>query len=377
MVYTLPLLFPPSLSLLSLRRPHDQSSILSSILIVQTLRMGQFDGSIGCFVAGTMLSCVAFGVNAAQGWTYYSTFPNDRRLYFLLVTGLLSLDLAHTVFSCWTVYDATVSHFGNLAHLAKAPWMFAVDPLMTGIVASVVQFFYAYRVYVMSKRGFALPLVICTFSAIQLGFACGGTAQIFHLQYYSKFQSWTYGVTIWLVCAAVADLFITGSLVYYLQRRKENVLQATSSVCQKLTTLIIQTNGLTAACAVIDAILFATLSTSWHVTVNLCLIKLYINSVLVSLNARADLERALLRSVASSAAGSPTLMTPSGFGAFDVSAFVKTLPSAVLVETSQSVFTELMSTEEFERWKSVGPRRGEEPREEIPRDNSGSTLEIC
>lgn len=59
----------------------------------------------------------------------------------------------------------------------------------------------------------------------------------------------------------------------------------------------------------VDAILFATLTTSYHVAVNLCLVKLYFNSLLVSceysaseevieppltqmaVNARADLEK--------------------------------------------------------------------------------------
>jgi len=54
------------------------------------------------------------------------------------------------------------------------------------------------------------------------------------------------------------------------------------SVLNKIIQLTVETNGLTAAVAVIDAVLFATLTTSWHVLPNLCLIKLYFNSLLVS-----------------------------------------------------------------------------------------------
>lgn len=54
------------------------------------------------------------------------------------------------------------------------------------------------------------------------------------------------------------------------------------SVLNKIIQLTIETNGLTAVVAVIDAVLFATLTTSMHVIPNLCLIKLYFNSLLVS-----------------------------------------------------------------------------------------------
>lgn len=75
---------------------------------------------------------------------------------------------------------------------------------------------------------------------------------IFKLQAFSKFQSWTYGVTTWLACAAAADLLITGSLVYFLTKSNENILQ-TTSVCNKLIALVTQSNGLNSACAVVSS----------------------------------------------------------------------------------------------------------------------------
>ncbi len=55
----------------------------------------------------------------------------------------------------------------------------------------------------------------------------------------------------------------------------------------KILTHTIETNGLTFAVALVDAILFAAYpNASWHVIPNLCLVKLYFNSMLVSLNSR-------------------------------------------------------------------------------------------
>ncbi|CEQ42524.1 SPOSA6832_04346, partial [Sporobolomyces salmonicolor] len=226
--------------------------------------MGAFDGSVGAFVVGTALSTFLLGITSCQAFEYFRTFPNDKRLYWWLVVGLCVLDWAHSAISMYTIYDWTVTNFANPANLIHCPWSFAVDPAMTGVAAFVCQIFYAYRVYIVGKRNLVIPIIICTLSALSLGFACGATGMIFHLVLFSRFQEWTYGVSLWL-----------------------------AGILNRLIELIISTNGLTAAVALIDAVLFGVLSTSYHVTANLCLVKLYFNSLLVSLNARAELERQL------------------------------------------------------------------------------------
>ncbi|GAA6060436.1 hypothetical protein JCM10212_000029 [Sporobolomyces blumeae] len=254
--------------------------------------MGLFDGSIGAFVIGTTLSTFLLGITSCQALRYFQLFPNDKRLYWWLVVFLVMLDWAHSAVCMYTIYDWTVVHYGEVEHLLRSPFSFAVDPAMTGVAAFACQVFYAYRVYVVGKRSPWLPILICVLALVSLGFAVGATAEIFILQEFSKFQSYTWGVSLWLAAAALADIIITASLVAYLAKSKTGLLQ-TNSILNRLIELIISTNGLTAAVALIDAVLFGALSSSWHVAPNLCLVKLYLNSLLVSLNARAELERYL------------------------------------------------------------------------------------
>ena len=77
----------------------------------------------------------------------------------------------------------------------------------------------------------------------------------------------------------MCDGLITVSLVFHLQRQKGAVLAA-HGIINKLIENIVSTNGLTATVAIIDAVLFASLTSSYHVTANLCLVKLYMNSLL-------------------------------------------------------------------------------------------------
>ncbi|GAA5967485.1 hypothetical protein JCM3765_004684 [Sporobolomyces pararoseus] len=258
--------------------------------------MGVFDSSIGPFLIGTVLACLLTGITASQSFQYYQNFPNDRRLYKWLVFGLFLLDMSHTAVSINTLWDWFVENYGNVAHLAVSPWSFAIDPAMVGVVAFTCQAFYAYRVYIVGKRKWLLPLFIGLLSTVSLAFAIASTVQIFHLEQFARFKEFTYGVAIWLGVSAAADILITASLVFYLRGSKTG-LNGTNSILNRIIELTIGTNGLTCTVAILDVVLFAALPDSTaHAAPNLCLPKLYFNSLLVSLNARIALERRLIQS---------------------------------------------------------------------------------
>lgn len=101
------------------------------------------------------------------------------------------MDWSHTAICCYTIYVWQVTQYGNIAYLANSPFSFAIDPAMTvstlqltsslaparipdssrsqGIVAFVVQAFYAYRVFVVAKRKVFFPIVIVSLSLISMG----------------------------------------------------------------------------------------------------------------------------------------------------------------------------------------------------------------
>ncbi|GAA5875198.1 hypothetical protein JCM16303_005042 [Sporobolomyces ruberrimus] len=261
--------------------------------------MGAFDGSIGAFVLGTVFACFLTGMTSAQVFQYSQNFPNDRKMYKALVYGLFVVDAAHTSVSIFTIWDWCVTHFGDVEHLLVSPWSFGVDPAMVGLVAFTCQAFYAYRVYVVGKRhSLIIPVLIVGLATVSFGFAIGGTIIVFTKKEFARFQEFTYGISIWLslyvpISAALTDVIITATLVYHLNKSKTGLLH-TNSILNRLIELIVSTNGLTATVAIVDAILFGSISESWHVTCNLALPKLYFNSLLVSLNARVELERRLV-----------------------------------------------------------------------------------
>ncbi|GAA5912663.1 hypothetical protein JCM6882_004706 [Rhodosporidiobolus microsporus] len=249
------------------------------------------DSSIGAFVVGTILSVFLAGVTCVQALEYYEQFwRKDRRWIVATVSFLLGVDLFHTAITCYTIYLWTVTNYGNLLKLVHSPWSFTWDPFLTGLVALVVQLFYAYRVFVVSQRKWFLPAAIGVLSFLQFAFATGSTWKIYLLDSeFARFGEFRYGVAIWLLSAAVADILITGSLIYYLRKASGGDHQRSSSIVRRICTVSIETNGLTCLFAIADAILFVAMpADSWHVIPNLSLVKLYYNGLLASLNCRRD-----------------------------------------------------------------------------------------
>ncbi|OAV93449.1 hypothetical protein PTTG_01606 [Puccinia triticina 1-1 BBBD Race 1] len=246
------------------------------------------EGLTGPFVVGTAVSTFLFGVTLAQVYTYFSNFKTDRAIHRYSVIALFVLDILHTAFSQVTLWQWFVAHYGDPTAVIKAPWSFAMSPVMCGLAAFAVQIFYAHRVYLLSSQRMVIPGFIAFGALFQLVWAAGATAKVFQIQYFQGFQVWTYGVACWLGGAAVTDLLITSSLVWILLNSKRGI-RRTNNIIDRLISLTIETNGLTFTVAVLDLILFAAFKDASHVGPHLCLVKLYINSFLVTLNSREKL----------------------------------------------------------------------------------------
>lgn len=73
----------------------------------------------------------------------------------------------------------------------------------------------------------------------------------------------------WLGSAVAADFVITASIIYYLRESKTRSTELeTDDLLQKIVVIVIENNLLTGVMAIIHAVLFATLSTTYHVIAN-------------------------------------------------------------------------------------------------------------
>jgi hypothetical protein len=65
--------------------------------------------------------------------------------------------------------------------------------------------FYAYRVYVVSKRKILIPTIIIVLSLASLGCALGAAVTVFTKKYFARFAEYTWGVSTYVsyLCSRV------------------------------------------------------------------------------------------------------------------------------------------------------------------------------
>ncbi|TFK80204.1 hypothetical protein K466DRAFT_605533 [Polyporus arcularius HHB13444] len=239
----------------------------------------------GPIFIGVVFNIALYGIMVTQTYLYFQVYKRDRTWMKLLVFLLFICDTVNCCFDVAFLYIPLVNNFGNNDAISRASWSAAFgDPFMTAFIAALVQFFFAWRVKVLTSNIFAV-CVICFCSFAQLCGGLGTSIAVGRIPEFVHFQKFQVIVVIWLAFSAVADTLITTALVWHLRRNKTG-MALTDTVINKIIRLTVQTGLITALCAIIDLVLFLVSPTGLHLIFNLPLSKLYTNSLMSSLNSR-------------------------------------------------------------------------------------------
>ncbi|KAK0439258.1 uncharacterized protein EV420DRAFT_1584566 [Desarmillaria tabescens] len=187
-------------------------------------------------------------------YMYLNAYRKDRLWMKIFIVVLFIANVANTVFLCQFLYTSLILNFGNDAYLARADWVFATDPALTGIIAGMVQLFFAWRVKVLTNNLWLVTVVAAcalagTGAAIATSFEVGRTPE------FVEFRNFKVVVIIWLAAECLSDILISGILVWQLKRRKTG-FQSTDELVDRIIRLTVQTGLITSICAIIDLALF-------------------------------------------------------------------------------------------------------------------------
>ncbi|GAA6007806.1 hypothetical protein JCM10207_004880 [Rhodosporidiobolus poonsookiae] len=220
------------------------------------------------FLLGTSVNLVLFGINWQQ-LIAYTQSGETRKIYHAAVLVVFLVDGFHTGISMNTLWTYCVKTWSNPALFEIAPWTFSLYPILTAIVAAVVQLSFTWRIYVLGKRSFYLPIAILILTVVQLvfGFVCSIIAM--------TNPAWREVNTLqWAV-------------TYHLRKSRTD-FNETNSLLEKLIALTIQNNALTTVLALFTFAFFAA-DNDWHVLFGLAIPKAYLTSLLSSLNMRTTI----------------------------------------------------------------------------------------
>ncbi|KAJ6588156.1 hypothetical protein B0H19DRAFT_1366842 [Mycena capillaripes] len=243
--------------------------------------------SLGPWVLGAFLDCILLGVIFCQARTFFrtstpvkSTLSQYYRWLVIVVIFLTILKTAQCIAVVWVqnVLDYASPDVARLL-VAKAWWQVSL-PLMTGIIGTTVQSFFCLRFYLLS-RNWILCVPIIWAMCIGLAGVCLSLANILAGNAKAKVM-W---LLVHLVGVFIADLLITSGTIYSLKKRTSS-LERTSQLVDRLLRLVFECAFPPTFLAMTDLIMTQTLGSNllWHLFINIALGKVYVVSLLYTLN---------------------------------------------------------------------------------------------
>ncbi|KAI0282974.1 hypothetical protein BC826DRAFT_1190404 [Russula brevipes] len=175
-------------------------------------------------------------------------------------------------------------------HLSR-PYASSFDvPIIGAVVSVAVQYFLAYRIWVLSnKKSWWLCLAICICSTIDGVAALTGGIYAHVLNKFAGTRALNALAETWLIGNTVSDILITSAMLYLCLRRRGNG-QLTDHALSRIVRLTVETNAVTTADGITSLImLFAFPDRNWFACPTAFIGKLYSNTLLVSLNNRISI----------------------------------------------------------------------------------------
>ncbi|KAK0237564.1 hypothetical protein EDD85DRAFT_547958 [Armillaria nabsnona] len=241
----------------------------------------------GPYIVGCLLNWGLFGTLSAQLYLYYLAFPNDRRFTKYTVYGIYVIEFGQTILVAYGMFATFGYGFGDMDALTSMHSYWLVDIIMSAVVSSVGQVFYAYRIFIVSKSRIISILIICV-SLTSFVAAIITVVYSFQAGGISKFNNWKtcIAVGIWCGGSALCDVLIAICMTYYLMRRTTN-FRRTRTLVTKIIRLTIETGSVTAVVTLLSFALFVAFPYQYfYATPALLMPKLYANTVYMVLNSR-------------------------------------------------------------------------------------------
>ncbi|KAJ7067947.1 hypothetical protein C8F01DRAFT_582480 [Mycena amicta] len=239
---------------------------------------------------GFILSTVLYGVSVLQLYLYLRRYK-DRWTLQSTVAMLWSLDTAATILQALAIFSFVWPFFEGKPNVA-IPVTFSVEKGVVTVITFLAQCFYAFTIWKMSKNKIlTLFILLLTFAAFGLGIYT--TYHLFADSAFESISSRTVKITTGTVqgLAALDDIAITVAMSYYLHIRRTG-LPSTKKLLDTLILYAVSRGVLTAVAQIMFLVLNVALPhheywLPFHMVVG----KLYVNSVLATLNVRSSLSQ--------------------------------------------------------------------------------------
>ncbi|KAH8981545.1 hypothetical protein EDB92DRAFT_1953012 [Lactarius akahatsu] len=290
------------------------------------------DNNLGALFIGVILSAIVYGITWQQGYAYYTIHGNKDPLFLkILVSLLMVVDSVNLAFAAHGSYITSITNFGDYAADSHMPWSIPSIGITGMFLEVLIQHFYAYRVYRLSKGSLYMPVVIIVLSLTAVcaykskfllnfvsinrkipaafGQSCmRGKSQSLgrvaksdfgsraitpnETEAHSKLRFFIASVAMQVAC----DMIITTSMVCYLLNTRTNIPR-TDSILNTLALYTISCGTLTAISAIACLIMVSIYQHNWiYLPFYILQVRLYSCSFMSVLNSRSHIRRKFMGS---------------------------------------------------------------------------------
>ncbi|KAF9069247.1 hypothetical protein BDP27DRAFT_1447835 [Rhodocollybia butyracea] len=261
---------------------------------------------------GTMLICALvsmglYGITTLQTYFYFLNYGYDRISMKALVGVVWALDTIHSALMCFTIYQYLIIGYAQPEILESGVWSLFGSMACNIIVAFISQCFFTKRIHILSPPRFKL-LISVPIACIVVCHFVVTVIQFFKKKQFALLNEGTNDSVIpFGVLAVFSDILIALALVLLL-RQNHPETEETKSLIKKLVVYAINRCILTSyahtiassyldvltflarVIAAIEIALFMSFPGSvYSFAFDFIIGKLYVNSLLASLNSRKSL----------------------------------------------------------------------------------------
>ncbi|KAK7006407.1 hypothetical protein R3P38DRAFT_1708232 [Favolaschia claudopus] len=212
------------------------------------------DNLLGAWLLGVIFSAVLFGVTCLQIFLYFTKYGTRDSVFLrTFVIFLFALDTVHLALVSHSIYHTVVTNFGDYVALRKAPWSLLVEVMIGNVISTMVQLFYAARIYTISKKSLLLPILIaiCSLTSFVLGALY--THKSFQLEFFQAASGLVVYLTTGLSFIATGDLLISCTMIYLLFKSKTG-FKRTNKAINALVAYTVSSGAITTVFTIGDVI---------------------------------------------------------------------------------------------------------------------------
>ncbi|KAJ4001716.1 hypothetical protein F5050DRAFT_1247197 [Lentinula boryana] len=118
------------------------------------------NSTYGSAFVGLIVSATLYGATILQVYLYYRNYPKDARFLKVLVFTLCIFDTMQLVLCVTALYWYLITNYNNPSVLDQLTWSMELQTDCNGVIALLVECFFARRVWLMSSNMYLVTIIV-------------------------------------------------------------------------------------------------------------------------------------------------------------------------------------------------------------------------